>query len=88
MVDAFIDEVFQSLVVQDLTKEEVKGYIRFIGDKRLMGLGMKKIFNSTNNPLKWIDYMVNAVEHTNFFENRSTEYAKASTTGNWQDIFK
>jgi ribonucleoside-diphosphate reductase beta chain len=88
MEDAFIDEVFQSLVVQDLTKEEVKGYIRFIGDKRLMGLGMKKIFNSTNNPLKWIDYMVNAVEHTNFFENRSTEYAKASTTGNWQDIFK
>jgi hypothetical protein len=23
-----------------------------------------------------------------FFENRATEYARASTTGNWQDIFK
>ena len=30
---------------------------------------------------------VNAVEHTNFFENRATEYAKASTQGNWQDIY-
>jgi len=28
------------------------------------------------------------IEHTNFFENRATEYAKASTQGNWQDIFK
>ena len=24
---------------------------------------------------------LNAVEHTNFFENRATEYAKASTQG-------
>jgi len=32
--------------------------------------------------------MLNGVEHTNFFENRATEYARASTTGNWQDIFK
>jgi ribonucleoside-diphosphate reductase beta chain len=32
--------------------------------------------------------MLNGVEHTNFFENRATEYSKASTTGNWKDIFK
>jgi ribonucleoside-diphosphate reductase beta chain len=49
---------------------------------------MKKIFSSAGNPLPWLDYMINAVEHTNFFENRATEYARASTTGNWQDIFK
>ena len=49
---------------------------------------MKKIFGSNDNPLPWLDYMLNAVEHTNFFENRATEYARASTTGNWQDIFK
>jgi len=51
-------------------------------------LGLKKIFHSTENPLPWLDYMLNAVEHTNFFENRATEYARASTTGNWQDVFK
>ena len=47
-----------------------------------------EIFGSEENPLSWLDYMLNAVEHTNFFENRATEYARASTTGNWKDIFK
>ncbi len=31
--------------------------------------------------------MLNAVEHTNFFENRATEYSKASTGGTWEDAF-
>jgi ribonucleoside-diphosphate reductase beta chain len=86
--DAFIDTVFESCSVPELTANEVKEYIRYIADRRLLGLGLKKIFHSRSNPLPWLDYMLNAVEHTNFFENRSTEYARASTSGNWQDIFK
>jgi ribonucleoside-diphosphate reductase beta chain len=86
--DAFIDTAFENCSIVGLTPEEVKEYIRYIADRRLLGLGMKKIFNSTENPLPWLDYMLNAVEHTNFFENRATEYATASTTGNWGDIFK
>src|SRR6056300_1814461 len=86
--DAFIDLCFEGATIPDLKPEEVKEYIRYIADRRLLGLGMKKIFHSTENPLPWLDYMLNAVEHTNFFENRATEYARASTTGNWQDIFK
>ena len=30
----------------------------------------------SKNPLQWLDIMINAKEHTNFFENRATEYAK------------
>lgn len=86
--DAFIDLCFEGAEVPDLTAREVKEYIRYIADRRLLGLGLKKIFHSESNPLPWLDYMLNAVEHTNFFENRATEYARASTTGNWQDIFK
>jgi len=86
--DAFIDLCFTGAEIPDLTPQEVKDYIRYIADRRLLGLGMKKIFGSDKNPLPWLDYMLNAVEHTNFFENRSTEYSRASTTGNWQDIFK
>ena len=86
--DNFIDVCFNKVEVPDLTAREVKEYIRYIADRRLLGLGMKAIFKSTVNPLPWIDMQVNAVEHTNFFENRATEYAKASTQGNWQDIFK
>jgi ribonucleoside-diphosphate reductase beta chain len=86
--DAFIDLCFEGAEVPDLTPEEVKEYIRYIADRRLLGLGLKKIFGSEKNPLVWLDYMLNGVEHANFFENRATEYSRASTTGNWQDIFK
>jgi len=85
--DAFIDVCFSDVNI-DLNPEDVKTYIRWIADRRLLGLGMKAIFNISENPLPWLDYMLNAVEHTNFFENRSTEYAKASTTGSWSDIFR
>tara|TARA_B100000131_G_scaffold285697_1_gene295160 strand:+ start:1549 stop:2505 length:957 start_codon:yes stop_codon:yes gene_type:complete len=86
--DKFIDVCFNKADIPDLTATEVKEYIRYIADRRLLGLGMKNIFHSNENPLPWIDMQVNAVEHTNFFENRATEYAKSSTQGNWQDIFK
>lgn len=86
--DRFIDVAFEYGDVEGLTPEEVKDYIRFIANRRLLGIGLKGIFNSSPDPLPWLDYILNGVEHTNFFENRATEYAKAATTGNWQDIFK
>jgi ribonucleoside-diphosphate reductase beta chain len=86
--DAFIDVCFGQAEIKDLTKEQVKEYIRYIADRRLLGIGMKPIFKSGDNPLPWLDYILNGVEHTNFFENRATEYSRGATTGNWQDIFK
>ena len=85
--DSFIDVCFENADIKGLTASEVKEYIRYIADRRLLGLGMKAIFHSTENPLPWLDQQINAVEHTNFFENRATEYAKSTTQGNWQDIF-
>ena len=31
--------------------------------------------------------VLKGVEHTNFFENRATEYSKAATQGDWDDAF-
>ncbi len=86
--DGFIDIAFELGNVEGLTADEVKAYIRYIANQRLAGIGLKGVYTESENPLPWLDYMLNGVEHANFFENRSTEYAKASTTGNWQDIFK
>ena len=69
-----------------LTKEEVREYIRYIADRRLMGLGLKPIFKSTKNPLGWVDAML-GVTHTNFFENRVVDYAKGALTGSWADVW-
>ena len=86
--DAFIDLAFSvASEVEGLTSREVKKYIRYIADHRLRQLGLKEIYLIDKNPLPWIDNMLNGVEHTNFFENRVTEYSKSATEGNWDDAF-
>jgi ribonucleoside-diphosphate reductase beta chain len=85
--DAFIDLAFEMGPVQGLDARDVKSYIRFIADRRLMQLGLNPLFHVTKNPLTWLDDMLNAVEHANFFENRATEYSRASTLGSWEDAF-
>lgn len=85
--DAFIDLAFQLGDVQGLSAAEVKQYIRYIADRRMTQLGLETIYKIEENPLPWMDSMLNAVEHTNFFENRATEYSKAATQGTWDEAF-
>ncbi len=85
--DAFIDLAFELGPVEGLAGEEVKRYIRYIADRRLMQLGLQPIYRIERNPLPWLDDMLNGVEHTNFFENRATEYSKAATEGSWEEAF-
>ena len=85
--DKFIDLAFSMGPVQGLTAYEVKQYIRHIADRRLLQLGLKPNYAVKENPLEWVDWVVNGVEHTNFFENRATEYAKGAMTGTWADAF-
>ena len=85
--DAFIDLAFEQGAVEGLIAHDVKEYIRFIADRRLTQLGLNPLYQVSRNPLPWLDDMLNAVEHTNFFENRATEYSKASTTGTWEEAF-
>ncbi len=85
--DRFIDLSFEMGPVEGITAQDIKDYIRYIADRRLISLNLDPIYNVEENPLPWMDMMLNADEHANFFEQRSTEYAKASTTGNWDDAF-
>ncbi|WP_417316651.1 ribonucleotide-diphosphate reductase subunit beta [Emcibacter sp.] len=85
--DAFIDLAFELGDIEGLTATEVKNYIRYIADRRLSQLGLSPIYYVGNNPLPWMDEILNGIEHTNFFENRATEYSKASTKGKWEDAF-
>lgn len=85
--DKFIDLAFETGAVEGLTIEEVKKYIRYIADRRLIGLGMKGIFKVKTNPLPWVEEILNAPEHANFFEQRATAYAKGATTGNWGNVW-
>ena len=85
--DAFIDLAFGLGPVEGLTAADVKRYIRYIADRRLTQLGLEPAYGIDRNPLPWLDAMLNALEHTNFFENRATEYSRAATRGTWEEAF-
>lgn len=82
--DKFIDLCFEQGGVNGLTADEVKQYIRYIANRRWEQLGFKSdvdLFeNAKDNPLPWLDWVLNGVEHTNFFEARPTEYSKGTLT--------
>jgi ribonucleoside-diphosphate reductase beta chain len=85
--DKFIDLSFEMGDMQGLTSDQVKQYIRYIADRRLISMGMKGIFKVKKNPLPWVEEMINAPTHTNFFENRATDYAKGALSGKWDDVW-
>ena len=85
--DTFIDLAFEMGEMTKLTKEDVKQYIRYIADRRLISLGLKGIFKVKKNPLPWVEEMVNSPVHGNFFENRVTDYAKGALSGTWDDVW-
>lgn len=85
--DKFVDLAFSMGPMEDLTSEDVKKYIRYIADRRLISLGLKGIFKVKKNPLPWVEEMLNAPIHGNFFENRVTDYAKGALTGSWADVW-
>lgn len=85
--DAFIDLAFEMGPIEGLTAQQIKDYIRWIANRRLVQLKLDEIYDVKENPLEWIDTMLNGVEHMNFFEGRATEYSKASTKGSWVEAF-
>jgi len=87
--DKFIDLAFDGNDVQGLTKQEVRDYIRHIADRRLLQLGLKPKFNQKDNPLPWLDWVLNGASHDNFFEKRVTEYSVAGMEGDdfgWEEL--
>jgi ribonucleoside-diphosphate reductase beta chain len=85
--DKFIDLAYEMGDIEGLSKEEVKEYIRYITDRRLLQLGLKSTFHVRENPLPWLEWVLNGADHTNFFENRVTEYEVAGLTGSWDDAY-
>lgn len=84
--DNFIDLAYGVNEMEGLTKEDVKLYIRYIADRRLISLGLKGIFKVKKNPLPWVDGMLGTT-HSNFFEAKVTDYAKGALTGSWGDVW-
>lgn len=80
----FIDFAFGSYMPPNLDKEDVKAYIEYIADRRLIQLGLKPNFKRKDNPLEWFDAITNGSSHQNFFEGKSADYDVAGMTGEFK----
>lgn len=65
--------------IQGLNKKVITEYIQYLGDLRLKDIDMEPLYKITENPLPWVDLYANANSvKTDFFEAKSTAYAKAA----------
>lgn len=81
--DKVIDLAFEMGDVEGLSAKEVKQYIRYIADRRLIGLGLKGNWKVKDNPLPWLDWVVNGDSFKNFFEGTVTDYSSDNMQGDW-----
>lgn len=82
--DKVIDIAYEMGDLEGLSPEEVKQYIRYLADRRLIQLGLKPNFKVKENPLPWMEELLGSSSISNFFEKRVTDYNSHGLTGeNW-----
>lgn len=80
--DASIDLVYSSGTNNVVTAQQVKDFVRHIGDFRMINMGFKPQYNITENPLSWIESLTGNTLG-NFFETTTVQYSKNSLVGDW-----
>jgi ribonucleotide reductase beta subunit family protein with ferritin-like domain len=81
--DKVIDLAYRMGEVKGLNAKEVKQYIRYIADRRLIQLGLKGNYDIKDNPLPWLEPLITTTSHDNFFETTVTEYNSNGLSGSW-----
>jgi glutaredoxin 3 len=81
--DALVDLVFDQVELEGLTAQEVKTYVRYLADRRLLQLGLKPIFGQKKNPLLWLDWVISGDSFKNFFEGVVSDYSSNGLSGDW-----
>lgn len=77
----FIDLVYKMGNQQNLTKEDLKDYISYLGEFRSYQLGLLYVGKVRENPLDWMGWMLTGSKHDAFFEKRVTEYVHRKLSG-------
>lgn len=79
--DKVIELAYEMGHLEGLSAEEVKQYIRYLADRRLIQLGLKPNFKASTNPLPWMEEMLSGSSISNFFEKRVTDYNAHGLSG-------
>jgi len=87
----FIDKVFELGDLENLTKEELKNFIKHRVNTKMGDLGLQPIIPSSEidkgalKTMKWFDAVIAGKQQTDFFANRVTNYSKG--TMDWGNAF-
>lgn len=67
--------------IQGINKKLINDYIKYLGNMRSSSIGLGKLYEGYDkNPAEWVDRQADANSvKTDFFEAKSTAYAKAAT---------
>ena len=67
--------------IQGINKKLINDYIKYLGNMRASSIGLGKLYEGYDkNPAEWVDRQADANSvMTDFFEAKSTAYAKAAT---------
>ena len=78
----FIDKIFEMGDLENLTKEELKNFIKHRVNTKMGDLGLKPLVPSEDidqgalKTMLWFDAVIAGKQHTDFFANRVTNYSK------------
>ena len=78
----FIDKIFEMGDLENLTKDELKNFIKHRVNTKMGDLGLKPLIPSSEidqgalKTMLWFDAVIAGKQHTDFFANRVTNYSK------------
>jgi len=87
----FIDKIFEMGDLENLSKNELKNFIKHRVNTKMGDLGLKPLIPSDQidkgalKQMLWFDAVVAGKQHTDFFANRVTNYAKGHM--DWDNAF-
>jgi ribonucleoside-diphosphate reductase beta chain len=87
----FIDKVFEMGDLENLSKEDLKNFIKHRVNTKMGDLGLKPLIPSADidkgalKTMKWFDAVIAGKQQTDFFANRVTNYSKGHI--DWSNAF-
>ena len=87
----FIEKVFEMGDLENLTKDELKNFIKHRVNTKMGDLGLKPLVPSSEidkgalKTMKWFDAVIAGKQQTDFFANRVTNYSKGHL--DWSTAF-
>lgn len=77
----YLDLVFEMGGAESLSLQEMKDYIHYLGQLRLFQRGYITLKDVPKNPLDWMEWLLGANKHKNFFESKVVDYVHKELVG-------